>query len=102
MIRSVADHLETFLQIIWQSDLGIFESHSLAVDNFAPNRPISSEHFAPYPFPPATKVIPSAKVSMYGAIFPGVYKRMENILNHAALIRKYVYTFTYFIQIERK
>jgi len=87
VIHSVADHFETFLQIIWHSDLGIFESHSFAVDNLAPNLPISSEHFAPYPFPPATKVIPSAKVSMYGAIFPGVCKRMENILDHAVLVR---------------
>jgi hypothetical protein len=58
------DQCETLLQIIWQSDLGILEFHSFPVDSFAPSLPISSEHFAPYPFPPATKVIPSAKVSM--------------------------------------
>ena len=30
----------------------------------APSLPISSQHFAPYPFPPQTKVTPAAKVSM--------------------------------------
>jgi len=57
-------HCSRSFQIILQSDFGISEFHSFFVDNLAPSLPISSEHFAPYPFPPATKVTPSDKVSM--------------------------------------
>ena len=42
------------------------------VDSFAPNLPISSEHIAPFPHPPAIRTTPGEYSSMYGATFPGV------------------------------